>query len=889
MLAEVKRLQEHHRCLANWKLWGPYLSERAWGTVREDYSPDGDAWGYFTHDQARSRSYRWNEDGLFGFSDREQMICFSTALWNGKDPILKERLFGLSNQEGNHGEDVKECYYYLDSTPTHSYVKMLYKYPQKAYPYEELVEENKKRGRALPEYELIDTGVFDQNRYFDVFVEFAKVGCDDFIVEIAAYNRSDTSAPLHLLPTLWFRNTWSWGYPEGPMGHTPEKPVMRRVQAEGEYSLIQIEHSRSGIYYAYFDEEPLLLFTENETNNERLFGVDNGSNYVKDAFHRYLVDGQADAVNPVMQGTKGCAVYRFEVEPKGSIQVKMRLSKERMTAPFLLFEETMQTRQKEADQFYCHIQEPSLTPELLAIQRHAFAGLLCSKQLYYYDQQQWLYGDPSEPKPPLGRGAIRNGGWEHLVCFDVLSMPDKWEYPWFASWDLAFHVIPLGMVDPDFAKRQLTLMTREWYMHPNGALPAYEWNFSDVNPPVHAWATWRLYKIQKKIVGKGDRAFLHGIFNKLLLNFTWWVNRKDAAGRNIFQGGFLGLDNISLFDRSKPLPTGGYLDQSDATSWMGFYCLTMMKIALELAREEPIYQDTATKFFEHFLRIAGAMDSLGKRGLWDQKEGFFYDAIRYPNGRSQSIKVRSLVGLMPLLATEVLEQELFTSMPVFSRRVDWFLDKWPDLAKSMSSIYMPGKGHRKMMSIVKKEQLRRILAYMLDEDEFLAPYGIRSVSKFHKQHPFSLKGAESCCSVDYEPGESKSGLFGGNSNWRGPIWFPLNFLLIESLQKYHHYYGESFKVEFPTRSGVEMTLDKVAAALSERLISLFKRSEQGLRPFLGDSELLQKDPYWCDLPLFHEYFHAETGKGLGASHQTGWTALVAKLIQQSAYILNADN
>lgn len=877
--AETKRLEAHSKRLANWKKWGPYLSERAWGTVREDYSAEGNAWDFFPHEHARSRTYRWNEDGIGGISDRDQFLCFALSMWNGKDDILKERLFGLTGPQGNHGEDVKEYYFYLDNTPTHSYMKMLYKYPQAPFPYKKLVEENASRGLRESEYELIDTGIFNESRYFDVFIEYAKAECDDILIRITVHNRGPEAAQFTLLPTLWFRNTWSWGYAQGPMGDVSGKPSLSQSD-----SFIEITHPSFGTYFLYADEHPELLFTENETNKMKLFQYANQQPYVKDAFHRYVVNNEKTAVNPTKRGTKAAAVYSSTLEAGEEKIYRLRLTNSKLESPFSNFSTTFERRIHEANEFYNSLPNPELTEDEKQIQRQAFAGMLWSKQLYYYDIDQWFAGDPSpDPLPPAARKYGRNKNWEHLVNFDVLSMPDKWEYPWYASWDLAFHCLPLVLVDPDFAKRQITLMTREWYMHPNGQLPAYEWELSDVNPPVLAWAAWRTYKIDAKHTGQRDTEFLKGIFNKLLLNFTWWVNRKDKEGKNVFQGGFLGLDNISLFDRSRPLPFGGNIVQSDATAWMAFYCTTMMKISLELAKTEPIYQDTATKFFEHFLRIAEAMNNCGGRGvaLWNQEDGFYYDVLHLPNGAIIPLKVRSLVGLLPLFAVETLEPEPIKKTPVFEKRVEWFVSKKPKIASTMACMFTPGQGARRLLSIMTKEKLLSVLSYMLDENEFLSPYGIRSLSKFHKDHPYIFKtdGMEYC--INYNPAESETALFGGNSNWRGPIWLPINFLIIESLQKFHHYYGDELKVDFPTGSGNKMNLWEVAKELSKRLISLFKETEGGKRPIFGEQKIFSEDPHWKNLLLFNEYFHGDTGAGLGASHQTGWTGLVAKLIQQS--------
>ncbi len=885
MTAEHKRLQGHRNRIVNWKKWGPYLSERAWGTVREDYSGDGGAWDFFPHDHARSKAYRWGEDGLAGISDRYQYICFALALWNGHDPILKERLFGLSGSEGNHGEDVKESYFYLDSTPTHSYMKMLYKYPQSEFPYGDLVMENKSRGVFDFEYELPDTGVFEDNRYFDVIIEYAKANPDDLLIRITVTNRGPDAAPCHVLPTLWFRNTWSWGYEKGPMGDVHGKPNLRKIKTPEGLTAVRVDHPSAGTFLLHAEDAPVLLFTENETNTERLFGTPNATAYVKDAFHRYLVNGDASAVNPSEEGTKTAALYSESVEAGRSITFRLRLSKEGGSIPFGEFDEIFDQRLAEADEFYAEVQKSGLGEDEKRIQRQALAGLLWSKQFFYFNIEQWLNGDPAMLPVPENRRFGRNREWEHLNNFDIISMPDKWEYPWYAGWDLAFHTIPIVLVDGDFAKRQLKLMAREWYMHPSGQLPAYEWNFSDVNPPVHAWAAYRVYKIDAKQQVKADRSFLEGIFHKLLLNFTWWVNKKDAEGNNVFQGGFLGLDNISVFDRSKPLPTGGHLDQSDGTSWMGFYCLVMLKIALELAKENPVYQDSASKFFEHFLRIAQAMtgDYRGGLSLWDEEDGFFYDALHLPDGQSVRLKVRSLVGLMPLLAVETLDPELMAAMPDFTRRLNWFFENRIYLRDqgNVACVRATGENARRLLSIVNRSRLQRILARMLDENEFLSDYGIRSVSKFHKDHPYSFTVDGQIHTIDYQPAESRSGLFGGNSNWRGPIWFPINYLLIESLQKFDYFFGESFKVECPTGSGRLMTLGEVAADLSLRLIRLFRRDQTGRRPIHGGQRFLQEDPHWRDLIPFHEYFHGDDGAGLGASHQTGWTGLVAKLIQQS--------
>ncbi len=916
--AEHQRLLDHREFRANWRNWGPYLSERAWGTVREDYSAGGNAWRYFPHDHARSRAYRWNEDGLMGISDRNGSMCFALALWNGQDHILKERLFGLTGPQGNHGEDVKEQYFYLDNTPTHSYMKMLYKYPQAAFPYAKLVEENQRRGYGDDEYELLDTGIFDGDRYFDVFIEYAKAGENDILVQITAVNRGPEAALLHILPTLWFRNTWSWGYENGPLGDTPTRPCLEAISASNRgpdgVATIRSEHPDSGPYLLHAEalggDPPELLFTENETNRRRLFGVDDGDSYTKDAFHRYLIDGEQNAVKPQREGTKGAFVYSATLAAGETLTVRLRLSsagekisqttgaaERTSTQPFADFDDLLQQRRDEADEFYRIIQrgfEGELHADARRIQRQAFAGLLWSKQLYYYDVEQWLDGDPAQPQPPRARKNGRNSEWQHLHNLDAISMPDKWEYPWYATWDSAFHMLPFALIDPDYAKRQLELFTREWYMHPNGQLPAYEWNFSDVNPPVHAWAAWRVYKIEQKHWGRADRDWLEGIFHKLLLNFTWWVNRKDEEGRNVFQGGFLGMDNVSVFDRSEEMPAGARLDQADGTAWMGAYCLTMLTIALELARENKVYEDTATKFFEHFLRIASAMSERRRDGhdLWDEKDGFFYDHLylgqRESDGPHQNhddhyipIEVRSMVGLLPLIAVDTIEPDVLETLPTFARRINWFISNRPHLAGNMASVEEPGVGERRLLAILTEEKLRSVLKYLLDEDEFLSPHGIRSVSKFHEREPYSLDVDGDTLTLKYWPAESRSPLFGGNSNWRGPIWFPTNYLIIEALQRFHHYYGDEFKVECPTGSGNEVTLWEVACELSERLMGIFTADEKGRRPVHGSVNQFRDDPHWRDYILFYEYFHGNNGAGLGASHQTGWTALVAKLLQQS--------
>ena len=875
MTKEEIRLAESRDRKKHWKRWGPYLSERAWGTVREDYSQDGDPWEYFPHDHARSRVFRWNEDGLAGICDRRQLICFSVALWNEHDPILKERLFGLTGNEGNHGEDVKEYYFYLDSTPTHSYMKYLYKYPHAAYPYSKLIEENRRRGKNQPEFELLDTGVFSENRYFDVVVEYAKGDVEDILINISASNRGPQSARLRLLPTIWFRNTWSWGAGD-------PRPSMCQMPGS-----VELDHPGLGKRWLYCENSPQLLFTENETNAKKLFGLENSVACVKDGINDYIVNGVKDAVAAEPKGTKAAAHYELNIGAGQTVSVRLRLTDNDFSgvaaAAFDGFDHLFAIRQREADEFYAGIIPPDLSSDAKNVMRQGFAGMLWSKQYYHYVVKQWSEGDPGNPPPPTERLRGRNRDWPHLYNADVVSVPDKWEYPWYAAWDLAFHCIPLALVDCDFAKEQLVLLLREWYMHPNGQLPAYEWAFSDVNPPVHAWAAWRVYKIDKKKNGKGDREFLERIFHKLLLNFTWWVNRKDADGMNIFQGGFLGLDNIGVFNRSDPLPTGGYIEQSDGTSWMAMYTLNLLAIAMELASEDPAYEDVASKFWEHFVYIAHAMNNLGKdgMGLWDETDGFFYDVLKFPDGRKYPMRIRSMVGLIPLFAVETLEPELLERLPGFRRRLEWFIDNRPDLMGNVACMRTQGMAQRRLLSIVNRAQLRRVLQIMLDEQEFLSGYGIRAVSKYHREHPYTIAVNDNEHRVDYEPAESTSGLFGGNSNWRGPIWFPLNYLLIESLQKFHHYLGDDFKVEFPARSGKMLTLWEAAGELSRRLTSIFLKDNHEQRPVYQGLEKFQTDPHWRDLILFHEYFHGDSGRGLGASHQTGWTGLVTKLLQQS--------
>jgi hypothetical protein len=902
---EDRRLEEARTRKNHWKRWGPYLSERQWGTVREDYSANGTAWEYFSHDHARSRAYRWGEDGIAGISDRHQYICFALALWNGHCPILKERLFGLTGNQGNHGEDVKECYFYLDSTPTHSYMRMLYKYPHAAYPYQQLLDENNRRSRKDPEYELVDTGIFSEQRYFDIFVEYAKADVEDILVKITAVNRGPEPATLHLLPSLWFRNTWSWG-------RDSRRPVIRKAASIPGVQCCEVQHWQYGKRWLLCEGQPELLFTENETNFARVFNSASPSPFVKDAFHEYLIHSNRAAVNPQQTGTKMAAHYPIILGPGESKTIKLRLadgdplaqlSENSGTVGTTLspghsdrpdavpasndfaagFDAVFAARQKDADDFYASRIPKHLSDDARNVMRQSLGGMLISKQFYHYDVLTWLTGDPAEPPPPAQRWEGRNKNWTHLYNDDVISMPDKWEYPWYAAWDLAFHCIPLALVDPDFAKEQLILLLREWYMNPNGQLPAYEWAFGDVNPPVHAWAAWRVYKIERRVRGVADRAFLEKVFHKLLLNFTWWVNRKDPEGMNIFQGGFLGLDNIGVFDRSAPLPTGGHLEQSDGTSWMAMFCLNMLAIALELAKEDPAYEDVASKFFEHFIGIARAMNDVGKKGisLWDDEDGFFYDVLQLPNGEEHFMKIRSMVGLIPLFAVETLEPEVIDRLPGFKRRMQWFIDNHTGLPEHLESTQRSARGVRRLLSLVNRTQLKRVLSRMLDESEFLSPHGVRALSRFHKDHPYEVQVDGHISRVDYEPAESGTGIFGGNSNWRGPVWFPVNYLLVESLQKFHHYYGEDFKVPCPTHSDKDADLWEVAAEISRRLTHLFLRGEDGRRPVAGGEELYQSDPHWKDLLQFYEYFHGDNGAGIGANHQTGWTGLVAKLLEQS--------
>jgi len=867
--AEHRRLDEDKLGRKNWRRWGPYVGDRQWGTVREDYSADGSAWDHFPHDHSRSRAYRWGEDGIAGFSDDKQLLCFSVALWNERDPILKERYFGLTGAEGNHGEDVKELYCYLDATPSHSYLKMLYKYPQAEFPYARLVDENRRRGKHDPEFELIDTGIFDDDRYFDVTVEYAKADENDILIQVTATNRGPDAAPIHLLPQLCFRNTWSWD--------NSARPSMSAVGA----SEVAVEHPALGGYTVSFDGSPELLFTENETNGARLYGQDTNGRYFKDAFDEYVVGNRRDAVNPERVGTKVAGRYRFDVPAGASVSVRLRLSEQRASKPFRDFESTFTRRVREADEFYESVHDRVSNADARLVQRQAYAGMIWSKQFYYFDVPRWLEGDPAQPPPPAQRRRGRNSEWNHLNNADIISMPDKWEYPWYAAWDLAFHCIPLAHIDPEFAKGQLVLLTREWYMHPNGQLPAYEWAYGDVNPPVHAWATWRVYEIDKqRNDGRGDRAFLERVFHKLLLNFTWWVNRKDVEGRNIFQGGFLGLDNIGVFDRSRPLPTGGHINQTDGTSWMAMYSLNLMRIALELAIENKVYEDVATKFFEHFLHIAAAMSDVAGSGLslWCESDEFFYDVLSLPDGSKHKLKVRSMVGLIPLFAVEVLDHDLLEKVPEFRMRLEWFLNYRPDLANLVSRWHVEGMHETRLLSLLRGHRMKCLLRRMLDETEFLSDFGVRALSRHHAEHPYSVDVMGQPFTVTYQPAESDSGLFGGNSNWRGPVWMPVNYLLIESLRKFHTYYGDEFKVECPTNSGNFITINEVADELSRRLSQLFLRDASGARPILGANEKVQSDPHFRDHLQFYEYFHGDTGRGVGASHQTGWTGLIAVLL-----------
>jgi len=867
---EQKRLNDAREAGIPWKKWGPYLSERQWGTVREDYSDDGNAWDYFTHDQSRSRAYRWGEDGLGGISDDKQRLCFALALWNERDPILKERLFGLTNSEGNHGEDVKEYYFYVDSTPTHSYMKFLYKYPQGEFPYRQLVEINRGRSREEMEFELVDTGAFAENRYFDVVVEYAKAAPEDILARITVHNRGPESARLHVLPTLWYRNTWS-------RGDESSRPSLRQAGPGS----IEATHADLGTSVLQCDGEPELLFTENETNNTRLWGQPNATPYVKDAFHACVIGGRRDAVNPANTGTKAAAHYALDVPAGGSTTVRVRLSPAAQKEAFTSFDGVVDARIKDADEFYQRVTPPSLGEDQRRVHRQALAGMLWGKQYYYFDLEQWLAEHRSHPLLEAARPGVRNTEWFHMLNADVISMPDKWEYPWYAAWDLAFHTVALALVDFDFAKDQLLLMLRNLYFHPNGQIPAYEWNFSDVNPPVHAWATLYLYRMERTL-GRADIKFLERSFQGLMLNFNWWVNRKDPGGRNVFAGGFLGLDNIGVFDRSASLPTGGSLEQADGTAWMAFYCQCMLEIALVLAEHDPIYEDIAFKFVQHFMWISYAMDRIGANHdeMWDEEDGFYYDLLRTPDGRAQRLKVRSLVGLLPLCASTVVEGDAAAKFPRLAEMIALFRKRHPELVSHVAPTDegFVGVNGRRLLSTLNKEKLQRVLAYMLDEDEFLGPHGIRSLSRYHLDHPFTFRVGHEDYHVRYLPAESNTGMFGGNSNWRGPVWMPVNALIVRALLNLYAFYGDDFTVECPTRSGRYCTLFEVAEELSKRLASTFERRPDGTRPVYGGTAIFQEDPHWRDLILFYEYFHGDNGAGLGASHQTGWTGLVAVLL-----------
>ena len=875
--AESARLAADAAREANWKRWGTYLPERQWGTVREDYSEHGSCWDYFPHEHARSRAYRWGDDGLLGWSDRQCRLCFAIALWNGKDRILKERLFGLTNAEGNHGEDVKEVYFYLDATPTHSYARALYRYPQAAFPYDELVEKNRAGSKSDPEYEITDTGAFEGGRFFDVTVEYAKASPDDTLIQITAHNRGTEAAELHLLPMVWFRNTWSWG-------RTEEDPAAKpRLWLEGPGRVL-CEHATLGLYRAEFGSgpdgvQPEMLFTENETNFERIFGNTSVSPYVKDAFHRHVVDGEHDAVNPARQGTKAAAWHRLKIGAGGEARVRVRIAGGAGVdgQPGPGFDETLEARRREADEFYGGRIARDQSPERRRTSRQAYAGLLWTKQFYHYVVEDWLAGDPIQPPPPASRAIGRNHDWKHLYSRDILSMPDKWEYPWFAAWDLAFHMVPMARIDPEFAKHQLVLMLREWYMHPNGQMPAYEFAFNDVNPPVHAWACLQVYQ-RGLAEGRPDRLFLSRTFQKLLLNFTWWVNRKDPLGENIFSGGFLGLDNIGVFDRSQPLPIEGTLEQADATAWMAFFCGTMLSMALELAMENPAYEDMASKFFEHFVHITDAMNSLGGSGLWDEQDGFYYDRIRLGD-EGMPMRIRSLVGVLPLIACEALEEQTIRQLPGFTNRMNWFLENRGDLSRHITYMEVDGRPEHayRLLAMPSRERLVRVLGYVLDENEFLSPFGVRSLSKVHEREPFILKVDEKEFRVEYAPGESPTQMFGGNSNWRGPVWFPINYLIVRALERYHRFYGDDLLVECPTGSGNRMNLGEVSRELRRRLAGLFERDAGGLRPFLNGAAPFT-DAHGEEMLLFHEFFDGDSGRGLGASHQTGWTALIASLL-----------
>lgn len=870
MSAEKKRLQEDKDLVKHWKKWGPYLTERQWGTVREDYSEDGAAWENVTHDEARSKAYRWGEEGIAGISDYKQKLCFAWGFWNGKDPFIKERLYGVTGNQGNHGEDVKELYYYLDSTPTHSYMKMLYKYPQSEFPYHDLLQTNLKRGKKEPEYELMDTGIFDEDRYFDIFLEYAKHDMEDIVASATIHNRGPEESEIWVIPTLWFRKTWFTGH----------EPFMPRLKKNSENSL-NIFNPKSGNYTVTFQGNPELKFCDNETNRERLYNIDNEKKFLKDAINDYVVSGDERHLNPENFGTKASAIYKITIPSGESRQVILRLQHQETSDPLEICENCLTKRKLEADDFYHEMQARVENEDLRNIQRQAYAGMLWSKQFYYYDVERWLEGDPGRYTPPVERKTGRNGNWRHLQNYDIISMPDKWEYPWYAAWDLAFHCIPLARLDAEFAKNQLLLLLNEWYMHPNGQIPAYEWNFSDVNPPVHAYAVQRIYQIdKKKNGGKGDQEFLERAMHKLMINFTWWVNQKDSDGKNIFEGGFLGLDNISVFDRSHANKYQGKLEQADATSWMAMFSLNMLRISLDLCEFNKVYQFTATKFLEHFLYIAGAMSNISNKhiSLWDDEDNFFYDVFHVPGKESKKMRVRSIVGIIPFFAVEPIREELFNDLPEFKKRLEFFLREKPKLAALVSSWVQPGLGKRRLFSLLRGHRMKSILHKMLDSDEFLSEYGIRSLSKYHEKHPYTMRINGDVLSVKYTPGESDTVMFGGNSNWRGPIWFPINYLIIESLRRFDFYYGGDFSIEYPTGSGNFLTMDLIAKELSLRCMKIFMKDENGHRPVFGNQPKMQQDPYFKDHILFFEYFHGDTGLGLGASHQTGWTGLVAEMI-----------
>jgi hypothetical protein len=874
VMSLVKNPELIRRDLPEWKTWGPYLSERQWGTVREDYSQDGSAWEYFSHEHARSRAYRWGEDGIAGISDDKQLLCFAPAFWNGEDEIIKERYFGLTGNEGIHGEDVKEVYYYLDNTPSHSFMRALYKYPQQAFPYSQLKAENLKRTKKDPEFELIDTGIFDQDRYFDIFIEYAKSGPEDILIRLRAINRGPEAAILRLIPQFWFRNTWAWNAAE-------TKPELSSLEP----GLLFAQHHELGNYYIHYENSAEALFCNNDTNVVKCFNWDSQHIPVKDGINDYVTNGSRTGLSNKARGTKAGLLYVCPIPSGAEYSIRLRMSRKTQRAAFSDFESIFAERERDSKQFYAPLQKEISDPEEKRIHHLALSGLLWSKQFYFFDVDQWVNGDSAQPSPPDIRRNGRNSAWQHLHNHQIIAMPDKWEYPWYAAWDLGFHCVSLALVDPGFAKEQVLALLQENAMHPNGQIPAYEWNFSDVNPPVQAWAAWRVYKYEKKQGGRteGDLDFIERVLHKLMINFTWWVNRKDVQGHNIFQGGFLGLDNIGVFDRSQNLPTGGHIEQADGTAWMAMYCLNLMRMSLELSATRPVYQDLAIKFFDHFLHIARAMFNFGSDGgsLWDDDDKFYYDVLHLPDGKEIPLKVRSLVGLIPLFAVEVMEPDLLKKVPKFQAYLENVLQTRPELASLVSRWQEPGKGERRLLSLLRGHRMKRLLQRLLDETEFLSPYGIRALSKFHAEHPFEFQVGKDIYRVAYQPAESDSGLFGGNSNWRGPIWFPVNYLLIESLRKFYRYYGADFKVECPTGSGNFMNIAEVSMELNRRLVSIFKPDQNGKRPAFGKNHKMQTDPHFKDYLLFNEYFNGDTGEGLGASHQTGWTALVARLIQMS--------